>query len=70
VKPHGRTQRVIAMRHWRERDAAAAGAQDDRRDHDVKAIEAAGRDETRDRVRAALDQHAPEAAPGQRGEDR
>jgi len=49
---------------------AAAGAQDDRRDHDVKTIEAAGRDETRDRVRAAFDQHALEAAPGQRGEDR
>src|SRR3954447_20542512 len=46
VKPHGRTQRVVAMRHRRKRDAAAAGAQDDRRDHDVKTIQAAGRDET------------------------
>jgi hypothetical protein len=46
VKPHRRAQRVGAARDRRQRDPAAAGAEDDRRDHDVQAVEATGGDET------------------------
>jgi len=70
VKPHRRTQRLVAARHRLERDAAAPGAEDDRRDHDVQPVEAAGREERRHRVRAALDHDAAEAALGERRQDR
>src|SRR5262249_18291178 len=40
MKPHRRAQRVLAARDRRQRDAAAAGAEDDRRHHDMEAVEA------------------------------
>jgi len=69
VKPHRRAQRIGAARDRRQRDAATAGAENDRRHHDVQAVETPGREEPRHRVRAALDQDAAEAARRERLED-
>jgi len=50
MKPHGRAQCVGAARNRRQRDATTPRPEDDRRNHDVQAIEASGRDEARHRM--------------------
>ena len=54
----------------RQREARSPAAEDDRGDQDMQPVEAAGGEEARDRVGAAFDQNAAEAALGERGDDR
>ena len=67
---HRHPQRLVHARDRRQGEAGDARAQDDRRHDDVQAVEAAGGQETRQGLRAAFDQHAAQAAPGERLEDR
>ena len=53
-----RTQRVLEAVDRSEREARRAIAEDDRRDNHVQAIETALREETRESLGAALDEHA------------
>jgi len=54
----------------RERQARLPGAEDDRRDQHVQAIEASGRQEARDRSGAPFHQDAAQAARGERRQHR
>jgi len=63
-----RTQRVLEVVDWSEREARRAIAEDDRRDDHVQAIETAGDKETRESVGAALDEHAAQSDLGEAGE--
>jgi glycosyltransferase 2 family protein len=60
---------LIEALYWAEREARAAIAEDDRRDDDVKAIETAGREETRESVRAALDEDTAQPNLSKAAED-
>ena len=53
----------------RQRNASAAGAENDRRDHDMEPVEASRREKTRHGVGTAFDQDAAQAALGQRRQD-
>ena len=63
-----RTQRVLEAVDRSEREARRAIAEDDRRDDDVQAIETALREETRESVGAALDEHAAQSDLFEAGE--
>ena len=63
-----RTQRVLEAVDESEREARRAIAEDDRRDDHVQAIETARREETRESVGAALDEHAAQSDLGEAGE--
>ena len=66
----GVQHRFVDALDRRQRKAGAAGAEDDRRHHDVQPVEAAGGEETRHGVGAAFDQDAAQAALGERRQDR
>ena len=63
-----RTQRVLEAVDESEREARRAIAEDDRSDDHVQAIETARREETRESVGAALDEHAAQSDLGEAGE--
>jgi len=67
---HRRTQRLIAAVDRRQREGGGARAEDERRHHDVQAVETSGGQEARDGLRAALDHDAAKAACRQAGEQR
>ena len=61
---HRRQQCLVDSRNRRQRKARPAGAEDDRRDHDMQPVEASRCQETRHRIGAAFDQHAAHAPLG------
>ena len=67
---HRRQQRLVGAFDRRQRKRAAAGAEDDRRDHDVQPVEAVRGKKARHGVGAALDQDAAQPTLGQRDQDR
>ena len=62
-------QGLIGALDRRQDEACAPGAENDRRDHHVQAVEAAGGEKPRNGIGAAFNQHAAHAAIGQRGEN-
>ena len=70
VHVHRRAQRLVDTLDRRQREARPAGAEDDRRDHDMQPVETARGEEARHRVGAAFDQHPAQAALGERRKDR
>ena len=69
VHAHRRAQRLVDARDRRQREARPAGAEDDRRDHDVQPVEALRCKKARHRIGAAFDQDAAQAALGERRQD-
>ena len=63
-------QGLVGAFDWRQDEARPAGAEDDRRDDHVQAVEAAGGEKARDGFGATFDQDAAQPALGQCGEDR
>jgi hypothetical protein len=67
---HRRTQRLIDSVDRTERETRPAIAKDDWRDDHMQTIETARREEARESVGAALDEHATKSNVGQASEDR
>jgi hypothetical protein len=66
---HPHAHGLIGTLDRRQCDTGLAGAEDDRRNNDMQAIETAGREKTRDGVGTAFDQHAAHTCSGQRCKD-
>ena len=66
---HWHPQRLVHPRDRWQNKSGNAGAENDRRHHDVQPVEAAGGEEMRYGLRATFDQHAPQATGGQGLED-
>jgi glycosyltransferase 2 family protein len=66
---HRRVQRLLDAVDRIQNNARLAGAQDDGRDHDVQAVETAGRKKARNRIGAAFDENAAKPEAGKTGKD-
>src|ERR1700730_14267979 len=67
---HGRTQRLVDPVDRIKHEAWPAVAKNDRRDHHMQTVKAAGCKEARERGGAALDEHAAQSHFTEAGEDR
>ena len=69
VHPHRRQDRLVDAGDRRQREAGPSRAENDRRDQEMKPVEASGGEEPGDGVGAAFDQHPAQAPFGERREN-